>query len=108
MARKTLIKRILPPKRLTGEIEVPGDKSISHRAIIINSLAIGNNRISNLSAGKDCLSTINCLRALGVKFARQTNEPSALCIHGTGIDGLAEAKNVLNAGNSGTTMRLLA
>jgi 3-phosphoshikimate 1-carboxyvinyltransferase len=108
MARKTLIKRILPPKRLTGEIEVPGDKSISHRAIILNSLAIGNNRISNLSAGKDCLSTINCLRALGVKFARQTNEPSALCIHGTGIDGLAEAKNVLNAGNSGTTMRLSA
>lgn len=108
MARKTLERRILPPKRLTGEIEVPGDKSISHRAIILSSLAIGNNKISNLSAGKDCLSTINCLRALGVKFAGQANKRSILHIHGAGIDYLVEAQNVLNAGNSGTTMRLMA
>ncbi|MBM3149099.1 MAG: hypothetical protein FJZ88_03600, partial [Chloroflexi bacterium] len=66
MVRKTLAKRIFPPNQLSGEIAVPGDKSISHRAIMLGSLAIGNSTISNLSAGKDCFSTMNCLRALGV------------------------------------------
>jgi len=108
MVRKTLAKRIFPPNQLSGEIAVPGDKSISHRAIMLGSLAIGNSTISNLSAGKDCFSTMNCLRALGVKFARQTNEHQTLHIHGAGIDSIVEAKNVLNAGNSGTTMRLLS
>jgi len=108
MAGKTLLKRITPPRQLAGEITVPGDKSISHRAIILNGLASGESEISNLSPGKDCLSTINCLKALGVRFKRQRDKPPALLIHGVGNTGLTEAQNVLNAGNSATTMRLLS
>jgi 3-phosphoshikimate 1-carboxyvinyltransferase len=108
MAGKTQLKNISPPRQLAGEIRVPGDKSISHRALILNSLALGNSQISNLSLGKDCLSTLNCLRALGVKLARQDGKPTAIRIIGVGNAGLTEAKNTLNAGNSGTTMRLLS
>ncbi|MBM3150053.1 MAG: 3-phosphoshikimate 1-carboxyvinyltransferase, partial [Chloroflexi bacterium] len=106
MVRKTVTQRILPPKRLSGEFVVPGDKSISHRAIILSSIADGSSKISNLSVGNDCLSTINCLRSLGVKFTRRASKRSIVHIHGADIDGLVEAKNVLDAGNSGTTMRL--
>jgi 3-phosphoshikimate 1-carboxyvinyltransferase len=108
MARKTLLKRITPPKQVTGEIAVPGDKSISHRAIILNSLAQGNSRISNLSTGKDCLSTINCLRVLGTRIIKQDGEQASWLIYGVGTKELSEPHNVLNAGNSATTMRLLA
>ena len=54
MAGKALLRRIAPPKQLAGEVTVPGDKSISHRAIILNSLALGSSEISNLSPGRDC------------------------------------------------------
>ncbi|MCJ7654712.1 MAG: 3-phosphoshikimate 1-carboxyvinyltransferase [Dehalococcoidia bacterium] len=108
MAEKALLRRISSPKQLVGEIVVPGDKSISHRALILNSLALGNSKISNISPGRDCQSTINCLRALGVRFTRQEGKPTAMLVHGVGNTGLAEAKNILNAGNSATTMRLLS
>jgi 3-phosphoshikimate 1-carboxyvinyltransferase len=108
MAGKAQLKNILPPRQLVGEIPVPGDKSISHRALILNSLALGNSQITNLSPGKDCLSTINCLRALGVKLIKQDGKPPAILIVGVGNAGLTEARDVLNAGNSGTTMRLLS
>jgi len=108
MAEKALLRRIAPPKQLAGEVTVPGDKSISHRAIILNSLAPGSSEIRDLSPGRDCLSTINCLKALGVKFKRQEDRPGALVIHGVGSTGLTEAQNVLNARNSATTMRLLS
>lgn len=108
MAEKALLRRITPPKQLAGEGTVPGDKSISHRAIILNSLAPGSSEIRNLSPGRDCLSTINCLKALGVRFERQEDRPGALVIHGVGSTGLTEAQNVLNARNSATTMRLLS
>ena len=108
MAGKTLLKIISSPKQLIGEIAVPGDKSISHRALIFNSLALGNSKIRNLSPGRDCVSTINCMKALGVKLEKQKDEPSAILLHGVGGTGLAEAKDVLNAGNSATTMRLLS
>lgn len=108
MVPKTLLKRITSPVQLTGEIAVPGDKSISHRALILNSLAAGNSTISNLSPGKDCLSTINCLKALGVRFEKREGKPLNLSIHGVGNTGLTEAQNILNAGNSATTMRLLS
>jgi len=107
MAGKTLLKKIIPPKQLFGEVAASGDKSISHRAIILNSLASGSGKISNLSPGRDCLSTINCMRALGVRFEKFNDEPMALLIHGVGYAGLAEAQKVINAGNSATTMRLL-
>ena len=108
MAGKTQLKNILPPRQLAGEITVAGDKSISHRAVILNSLASGTSQIINLAPGKDCLSTINCLRALGVKLTKQDGKPPAIHIIGVGNKGLTEAKDILDAGNSGTTMRLLS
>ncbi|MCX6009842.1 MAG: 3-phosphoshikimate 1-carboxyvinyltransferase [Chloroflexi bacterium] len=108
MAEKAQLKKISPPKELVGEVAVPGDKSISHRALIFNSLALGSSKISNISPGRDCLSTINCLRALGVRFTRQEGKPMAILVHGVGNTGLTEAKNILNVGNSATTMRLLS
>ena len=106
MARRDEITKIAPCSRLEGEIALPGDKSISHRAVILNSLARGEAKIDNCSPGGDCLATVNCLRALGVKIRRggAANFPTLLVSGG----GLEEAKNVLNAENSGTTMRLLA
>jgi 3-phosphoshikimate 1-carboxyvinyltransferase len=101
------LKIVSAPKQLVGEITVPGDKSISHRALILSSLALGVSKISNLSPGRDCVSTINCLKALGVKLDKQKGEPPVVLIHGVGNTGLTEAKDVLNAGNSATTMRLL-
>ena len=106
MARQDKIRKIAPCSRLEGEVSLPGDKSISHRAVILNSLARGEAEIGNFSPGKDCLATMNCLRALGVGIRRRrtANLPTVL------VSGneLKEAKNVLNAENSATTMRLMA
>jgi len=93
---------------LEGEILPPGDKSISHRAVILNSLAKGKARIDNFAPGVDCLSTVRCLRALGVKIDKSGSPTSpTISVSGTGEHGLREATNVLDAGNSATTMRLL-
>jgi 3-phosphoshikimate 1-carboxyvinyltransferase len=93
---------------LEGEVVLPGDKSISHRAVILNSLAKGKAKIDNFAPGKDCLATIRCLRALGVKIGRKGSRDSpTLLVSGTGEDGLKEANNVLDAQDSATTMRLL-
>ncbi len=102
------IKTIKPCTRLEGEIVLPGDKSISHRAAILNSLAKGKARIDNFSPGRDCLATIRCLEALGVKIVREgSRDWHTVLVSGTGEDGLQEAVNVLDAENSATTMRLL-
>jgi len=94
--------------RLEGEVVLPGDKSISHRTVILNSLAKGKAEINNFAPGGDCLATVRCLRALGVKIDKKGSLDSpTLLISGTGEDGLKEASNVLNAQNSATTMRLL-
>lgn len=108
MARQNIAETVKPCPRLEGEVILPGDKSISHRAAIFNSLAWGKAEISNFAPGKDCLATISCLRALGVEIRRggPQNWPTLL-VSGTGKDGLKEPADVLNAGNSGTTMRLL-
>ncbi|MBI4338272.1 MAG: 3-phosphoshikimate 1-carboxyvinyltransferase [Chloroflexi bacterium] len=95
------------PDRLEGEVTPPGDKSISHRAAIFNGIAHGTARVANYSPGGDCASTLRCLRALGVNILRDHSGPRLLTIHGTG-GVLREPVQVLNAGNSGTTMRLLA
>ncbi len=107
MAGKALLN-ISASRHLAGEISVPGDKSISHRALILNSLAVGKSKLTNLSPGKDCLSTINCLKALGIKFKKQNGNSPIVLIDGVGHSGLTEAKNILDAGNSGTTIRLLS
>jgi 3-phosphoshikimate 1-carboxyvinyltransferase len=96
-----VIATVRKAERLEGEVHVPGDKSISHRALILGSLAEGWSRIRGLSNGADVQSTAACLRALDVEV-----EESA--VRGMGLDGLRKAPGVLNCGNSGTTMRLLA
>ncbi|MGB5924483.1 MAG: 3-phosphoshikimate 1-carboxyvinyltransferase [Dehalococcoidia bacterium] len=94
--------------RLEGEVLLPGDKSISHRAAILNSLAEGEAEIDNFAPGADCLSTLRCLKALGVKIGRKgLRDSPTVSVSGTGEDGLTEASDVLDAQNSGTTMRLL-
>ncbi len=103
-------------KRVSGisvirvKVTPPGDKSISHRAVILNSIAEGRAEISNFSPGGDCLSTIACLESLGVKVRRQkpADLPPSLEVWGVGREGLREAEDVLDAGNSATTVRLLS
>jgi len=91
-------------KSLRGDITTPGDKSISHRALILNSIAKGKARIENLSSGDDVRSTMSCLQALGVKI---TGEGDVFMVDGVGPGGFRSPDDVLNAGNSGTTMRLM-
>ncbi len=91
--------------KLKGNIFVPGDKSISHRSLILGSIAQGEMRIYNFLNSLDCLSTLECMRALGVEVKRDSND--SLTIKGKGLYGLQESKVILDVGNSGTTMRLL-
>lgn len=93
------------PSRLRGLIDVPGDKSISHRAVILNAIAEGNAQISHFLAGADCLTSIACMQAMGVRIERAGD---SVRVYGVGLRGLAEPGDVLNCRNSGTTMRLLA
>jgi 3-phosphoshikimate 1-carboxyvinyltransferase len=105
---KAETRTIKPYPRLEGEIILPGDKSISHRAVILNSLAQDKATIGNFAPGGDCLATVRCLKALGVKIGRKrSRDAHNLLVSGTGEDGLKEASNVLDAENSATTMRLL-
>jgi len=99
-------KTIHSLRRLRGSIEAPGDKSVSHRAAILNAIARGEAVVENFQGGGDCLATLRCLRALGVKI--EWDGQGTLRIQGGGRFGLRESADVLNAGNSATTMRLLA
>src|SRR5438093_12761657 len=96
---------ITPPRRLRGTIEVPGDKSISHRSVILNAVAEGNARVTHFLPGADCLVSIAGMRALGVQI-EQAGE--SVRVYGVGLRGLREPADVLHCGNSGTTLRLLA
>ena len=92
---------------LRGELAVPGDKSISHRALICNALARGEARVTNLLESADCLSTMACLEHFGVEFERDA-AAGAVIVRSPGLDRFAAPLDVLDCGNSGTTMRLLA
>mgnify|MGYP005794398859 FL=1 len=92
-------------KSLRGEITVPGDKSISHRAVMFGSLAQGTTTVENFLRGADCLSTIDCFRRLGIQID-ETQE--LITIHGKGLHGLTAPSQLLDAGNSGTTTRLIS
>lgn len=93
-----------PSSPLKGELSVPGDKSISHRAIMLSSIAEGTSKIGNFLHGKDCLSTLNAMKSAGVSIEM---EGDFISVHGVGLMGLKEPGNVIDAGNSGTTTRLL-
>jgi 3-phosphoshikimate 1-carboxyvinyltransferase len=98
-------RTVSPSKSLRGEISVPGDKSISHRSIMLGSLAEGTTRVSGFLMGEDNLSTWKIFEAMGVTIRQAGSD--ALEIDGVGLDGLAEPGDVLDCGNSGTTMRLM-
>jgi 3-phosphoshikimate 1-carboxyvinyltransferase len=96
---------IRPAKRIRGQLIVPGDKSISHRAAIISAVATGVSRLGNYSTSADCASTLSCVRQLGVPVEQSGVD---VVIHGGGNSGLRAPTEQLDCGNSGTTMRLLA
>lgn len=108
-------RKVTSAKRISGTITVPGDKSISHRAVLLGALAEGTTEIEGFLFSADCLQTCQCMQQLGVSIERKGGESStagsrgqdSLLIKGRGLGGLQKPAEVLNAGNSGTTMRLL-
>lgn len=95
-----------PVSALRGEITVPGDKSISHRSIILGAIAKGSTTVNGFLDGEDCLATLAAFKAMGVKIEGPVDQ--RLVIHGVGKYGLSLPKNTIDCGNSGTSMRLLA
>ncbi len=90
---------------IRGEISVPGDKSISHRAVMFGALAKGTTEVTHFLQGADCLSTIDCFRRMGIDIE---NTPSRILVHGKGLGGLTAPSAALDVGNSGTTLRLIS
>ena len=98
-------RTLRPASGIQGTVKLPGDKSISHRYAMLASLAEGRSELTNYSSGQDCSSTFDCLRSLGVDCSRHGDR---IQINGNGIDGLEPPAETLDAGNSGTTIRLLS
>ncbi len=111
---------VKPAKKISGRVKMPGDKSISHRAVFLGALSEGLTEVENLSAGEDCLRSIKAFQNLGIRidpvrkvekesssgFSTQSNN-STLKIYGQGLSGLKEPVQILDLGNSGTSIRLL-
>jgi 3-phosphoshikimate 1-carboxyvinyltransferase len=97
-------RKIIPARAISGPVILPGDKSISHRYAMLAALAKGASRLQHFSAAADCQSTLDCLKRVGVKIDRTD---SAVRITGAGLHGLQRSRRDLDAGNSGTTMRML-
>ncbi|MFA5839626.1 MAG: 3-phosphoshikimate 1-carboxyvinyltransferase [Candidatus Margulisiibacteriota bacterium] len=103
---------IKPTNKTSGEITVPGDKSISHRAIMLGALAKGETTITGFLSGADCLATMGCFREMGIEISmtndklKMSNDGKVI-IKGKGLSGLKEPKGTLDVGNSGTTIRLM-
>ena len=95
-----------PGGRLSGTLRVPGDKSISHRSIMLGSLAEGITRVSGFLEGEDSLATLRAFRAMGVEIDGPRD--GRVTIHGVGMHGLQEPASALDLGNSGTSMRLMS
>ena len=91
--------------RLRGQLAIPGDKSISHRAVMFGALAEGTTRITHFLEGADCLSTISCFRRMGIQIRQQDSE---VLVEGKGLYGLQAPSDILDVGNSGTTTRLIS
>lgn len=101
MSSKQLVTNIAS---LNGTIQIPGDKSISHRAVMFGAIAKGKTTVTGFLPGEDCLSTISCFQKMGVRI---TQTGDYVEIESAGIDGLVEPKDILDVGNSGTTTRLI-
>lgn len=97
--------RIQPASHVRGEITVPGDKSVSHRSVMLGSIARGTTEIHNFLEGADCLSTIACFRAMGIPIE---NKNGVVTVRGKGMYGLTGPDQILDCGNSGTTTRLIS
>jgi 3-phosphoshikimate 1-carboxyvinyltransferase len=97
--------RVRPVRRLSGECEVPGDKSISHRAALLGALAEGPTEVQGYLEGEDCLRTITAIQMMGVDVTKKG--PGHYRIAGAGLGGLVEPADIIDCGNSGTTARLL-
>jgi len=97
--------RVVNCNRLKGQFRVPGDKSISHRSAMMSAIGNGESRLLNYSSAADCQNTIQCLVSLGARFAVGAD---AITVDGVGLDGLRESAQPLDAGNSGSTMRMLS
>ena len=104
-----MTEQVSPARAIHGVASVPGDKSISHRYAMLTSIAEGDSQIFNYSTGADCQSTLACMEALGIRhtIGEQDGRPT-LTIHGKGADGLSAAAGTLDAGNSGSTIRMLS
>ena len=98
-------QRISPARRVEGSVLLPGDKSISHRYALISAIAEGPSKLHNYSTGADCQSTLACLRGLGVQWRKDGN---VVEVQGVGLYGLREPVDTLDAGNSGSTIRMLS
>ena len=95
--------------KLNGAFHLPGDKSISHRSAMFAALGDGRSELLNYSSARDCQSTLDCLEALGIRVERPNNaKDESIIVHGAGRDGLRASSTMLDAGNSGTTIRLLS
>lgn len=101
----TKTKKIKPARKLEGSIQMPGDKSISHRYAMLGAIAEGETEIHFFTTSADCQSTLDCLKNLGVNVVQRDN---VVTIHGAGLNGMKPPRVALDAGNSGTTMRMLA
>ncbi len=99
------VKTIIPAKGLHGEVDIPGDKSISHRSIMFGSIASGTTEVTHFLEGADCLSTIDCFRKMGIVIEKKD---SRILVRGKGLRGLSAPTETLNVGNSGTTTRLIS
>lgn len=100
-----MLKTVNLVPSLHGELTVPGDKSVTHRALLLNAIGWGNARVTNASWGEDIAATLDCLKLLGVNIVRK---PDEFLITGAGLHGLKESSSVLSAAQSGTTMRLMS
>jgi len=102
-------QRVKPAHAVHGVITVPGDKSISHRYAMLTSIANGKSRILNYSTGADCHSTLSAMAAMGVMHEeRERDGAKELVVHGRGLNGLEAPQHALDAGNSGSTIRMLS
>ena len=104
-----MTEQISPARAIHGVIRVPGDKSISHRYAMLASIAHGDSQIYNCSTGADCMSTLSCLQGLGARHEFINDDGRrVLKVYGDGLDGLKPADRTLDAGNSGSTIRMLS